>query len=222
MIHCTLGYHYFGTSGLDTFANGVANGIYSNPVPFATPPVLQADFVATMQDFNTAAADYATYGATKKTTFLNTKKKLIDTLDLTADYVDSVAMGDESIIILAGYTPSSSATQSNIPLMKIDFFSLKRTTNNGEIVVEVPAISGHGTVNYFCICSEGAPLGNPTIVNGQITFDNTGVKVILDYNKPRKKLFSGLTAGVTYYFYVFASNTVSVSPLSDAKSIMAT
>jgi hypothetical protein len=219
--HCTFGYHQSGTSALDTFASQVSNGIYTNTATFSNPTVAQAQFEIAQQAFSTAAADYATYGTTKKTTFTNARKKLIDVLDLMADFVDAIANGDESLIILSGFVPSASAAQSNTPLVKIQVFTAKRTTTDGEIAVEIPAISNHGAINYFCICSENAALVNPTVVDGQLILDSTTTKVRYDYSKSRRKSFRFLTPGVTYYFYVFACNTVSVSPISDAKSLMA-
>jgi hypothetical protein len=219
--HCTSGYHQYGTSALDTFASHVSNGIYSNTIQFVSPTVDNASFSVVQQRFSVAAADYATYGATKKTIFNNAKKTLIDALDLLADYVDSVALGDESLIILSGFVPSASIAQSSIPLTKIDSFSVKRTANDSELAVEIPAINNHGTINYFCICSEGAPIANPIIIDGQLILENVTNKIRYDYSKARRKLFKTLTPGVTYYFYVFACNTVSVSPISDVKSIMA-
>jgi hypothetical protein len=219
--HCTFGYHQYGTSTLDTFSSQVSNGIYTNAQPFANPIITASAFSTIQQAFSTAAADYATYGAVKKTTFTNARKTLIDTLDLLADYVDSIAQGDESVIILSGYVPSASISQSNIPLDRIDAFSVKRTNIDAEIAVEIQAINHHGTVNYFCICSEGSPLPNPILVDGQLVLENISNKVRYDFMKSRKKIFKSLQPGVVYYFYVFACNTVSVSPLSDVKSIMA-
>ncbi len=219
--HCTLGYHQSGTLTLETFAIQVANGIYTNPAIFTDPVIKQIEFEALQQKFNAAASDYATFGSTKKTIFSNARKALIDALDLIADYVDAVALGDESVIVLSGFVPSSAVAQSNIPIQQISTFFVKRTAVMGEIAVEIPAITGHGTVNYFCICSEGSPLTSPVIADGQLLLDATSNKVRYDFAKSRKKVFRGLTPGVYYYFYVFACNTVSVSPLSDVKNCMA-
>lgn len=221
IAHCTLGYHQFGTSALETFASQVSNGIYNNITQFPAPIIEHDTFSHIKQDFDNAAADYAMYGAVKKTAFTNARKKLIDTLDLLTDYVDGLAQGDESLIILSGFMPSSTVAQGNIPLTRIEMFMVKRTANEGEIAVEIPTINHHGTVNYYCICSEGVPLENLTIVDGQLILENITNKLRYDYSKSRKKIFKGLTIATTYYFYVFASNTVSVAPVSEGKSLMA-
>ena len=45
-----------------------------------------------------------------------------------------------------------------------------------------------------------------------------GIGAILDLTKGRKKKFSNLQVGVTYYVYFWAMNAGGVSPLSDAVS----
>ncbi len=219
--HCTFGYHSYSTSELDTFSNQVGNGIYTNTTIFVTPTVTHLVLTAHQQAFSTAAAEYVAYGAIKKTAFVGARKVLIDTLDLLADYVNSVAHGDESVILLSGYVPSATAAQKNIPVEKINAFIAKRTDNTGEIMVEIPTINNRGVVNYFCICVEGAPLTNPTLMDGQLKLQATETLVRYDFTKSRKKYFKALTPGITYFFYVFASNTVSVAPLSDSRSVMA-
>lgn len=219
--HCKLDYHKFGVSALENRATQVANGIYNNATQFPSPIIHLEDFTHIQNDFNTAAAEYDMYGAVKRTAFTAAKKKLIDTLDLLADYVDGLALGDASLILLSGFLPTSTIPQSNIPLVRIDNFMVKRSANSGEIEVEIPAITGHGAITYYCICSEGAPLENPAIVNGQFQLPPVTQKVFFDYSKSRKKTFSGLTVATVYYFYVFAGNTVSVAPLSDVKQLMA-
>jgi hypothetical protein len=219
--HCKLDYHKVSVATLENKATQVATGIYGNDTPFSSPPLNEAEFTHIQTDFDNAAADYVTYGAVKKTAFTNAQKKLVSTMDLLATFVDGIANGDESLIILSGFTPTSSIPQNNIPLNRVDTFMLKRTTTPGEILVEIPAIKGHGAIAYFCICSEGIPIDAPLIVDQQLTLDNITNKVRYDFSKSRKKVFKALTPGTTYYFYSFGCNTVSVAPISEVRSIMA-
>jgi hypothetical protein len=218
--YCTFDYHRFNVVELENRANQVANGIYTNTSIFSVPIIAKVEFEAIQMGFGAAAADYATYSAVKKTAFTNSRSKIINSLDLLADYTDGIANGDESIIILSGFVPSSTVPQNNIPLVKIESFSLTRS-NPLEVTVEIPVITGYGTVNYYCICSERTPIDNLTIVDGQIILDAVTTKIRFDYTKSKKKVYKGLLSTVTYYFYVFASNTVSVSPISDVESIIA-
>ena len=67
--YCKLEFHSFGTSKLDTFANEVKNGVYTNTSVFPNPTVSEVNFTQSLTDFNAAAADYALFGITKKTVF---------------------------------------------------------------------------------------------------------------------------------------------------------
>ncbi len=218
---CKLEYHKFSDAGLEIRVHQVANGIYTNPLIFTTPPLSLAEYTAIQDKYITAVSEYNTYGVVKKTALSTARKKIINTLDLLATYVDSEALGDTSKIILAGFVPTSTTPQNSLPIDKINSFLGYRTDNVGEIAVDIPAVTGRGAITYFCICSEGSSIENPTLMDGQLILDNTTQKIRCDYSKSRKKLFKGLTPGTVYYFYVFACNTASVAPLSDVKSIMA-
>ena len=86
----------------------------------------------------------------------------------------------------------------------------------------ISSLSGFGRLSYGCICVEGEPIDGFTMDNGRITIPSGAGKVVVDFNKSRQKLIGGLTPGTVYFIYVFANNTVSVSPLSDFRKIMAT
>jgi hypothetical protein len=218
---CMRSYHRYGTTEFDTFVNRDINGIYSNLPQFQAPPVTQQNALALQAAYNAAAADYVTYGATKKVALQQAKAIIVDTVNLLADYTDSVANGNESLIILAGFVPSVSVATKNIPLLKVVFFTTKHTAVSGEVVVDIPAITDRGDVFYTAICSEDAPLANPVMVNDQLKVESTDAAVRTVGNKSRKKIFTGLTPGIIYHFYMYATNTVSVAPLIDGKAFMA-
>ena len=219
--YCLVSFHRYGASQLDSFTNRVQNGIYTNASVFATPPVTLVDFTAMLTLFLQAAAEYEQYGITKRTAYMVAKEDLIEMLDTLVAYVNGIADGDVSIIALSGFDPSREVSQPSQPLPKIENYTAKRSDNAGEIVVSIPAIVGYGVVTYCCICSEEVPLTNFTFINGKFVINPDDPRVYQDFNKTRRKVFSGLTPGKVYYFYVFAINTVSVSPFSDAKQVMA-
>jgi len=216
-----LEFRRYGAPRLLEFANQVYSGIYENTAVFASPVVPREEYEVVMQKFEKAYANYKSLGFTRKQDFLDARNKLLNYLDSLAEYVDSVAKGNASTIALSGFEPSKETYQRATPLDKIENFVFKRTSVSGQIIVDIPVISNKGTVNYACICSEGEPLSNPMLFNGQLMVAPGDPAVRQDFNKSRRKVFNGLTPGVVYYFYVFATNTVSVSPLSDAKSVMA-
>ncbi|MEC4048194.1 hypothetical protein OX284_002035 [Flavobacterium sp. SUN046] len=216
---CRLIFHTYGKFVLDTFANVVKVGVYSNPSVFINVSVTEANFTLLLNDFNLATADYNIYGKTKRTVYLVAKEKLINAIDLLASDVDKIANGDESIILLAGFTPTAASSLRNAPIEKIQEVTVKNTMVSGQIIIETPPVAKNGAVFYGAICSEGTPLGHNDFVDGQITINGNGPKIIFNLNKSRKKVISGCTPGAHYYVYLFAVNAVGVSPLSDPKTI---
>jgi len=216
---CTLDFHNFGTPKLETFMSEISNGIYNNPIVFVTPTIAKSVFEVTQTTFADAAADYKKFGLTKKTPFVAAKESLMYQLDQLAGYVDSIAQGDVSTIALAGFTPSREAYQRVPVLTKIPVFSSRTTDVSGEVKLEIPAIVNCGSITYNCVCVEGAPLTNAQVVNGQIVMAAGDPQIHYDLNKSRKKVFQSLTPGSQYYFYVYASNSAGVSPLSDPKML---
>lgn len=218
-IVCRLDFHKFGNTDLDTFVIEVRNGIYTNPGTFSAPPFSEGDYETIQEKYNNAAADYAQYGLTKKVAFQDAKDTLMKTLDELAAYVDSVANGNVSTIALSGFEPTSDVVHPTAPLDKIDSFEVRLTKTSGQISVEIPAYAKQTGVNYFCVCVAENPLTNPTITNGQLRTTAEDKNVVVDCNRSRRKTIGGLTPGVKYFFYVFASNTAGVSPLSNPQSI---
>ena len=218
---CKLNFRQFSATGLDTFSQGVLVGVYPNATEFPTPPISEGDYKTTREIFVGAFGEYKTYGRVKRTTYINSKKAMVTTLNTLAVYVNSASMGDASIISLSGFEPSKEQSQPSPALPQLDNFSVKRSDNAGEIVVSIAAVSNYGMVNYGCICVEGKPLDEVSIVNGQVVVPEGSPAIRYDMNKSRIKTFSNLVVGKTYYFYVFAINSNSVSPLSIVRQLMA-
>lgn len=218
--HCSLKYHELPDTELDEFATGVKIGIAGHSALFPAPPV-SASALATL--INTFTATYEAWkrgGIDQKPAFLTAKRELTAALDDTSDYVNIVADGNEGTITAGGFTPTKiTDAPSHIPETPQN---VKATRPGGAGVIETDCQTSEGATAYGVIMSEGAPLVNPRIVDGQIKFENTLPNMRFDINKTRKKTFHSLTPGVTYYIYYYASNPAGVSPLSDPKRIMAT
>jgi hypothetical protein len=210
---CKLDYHIFGVSKFLSFVASVKNGIYTNPTVFITPPYTEIDFDSKFDAFAAAANDYIQYGITKKTVFLEKKAELMKIMDNTAIYVNSVSVGDVSIIALSGFVASKDQFQRVLPLEKISNFYVKN------VGVSIASISNKGIINYGCVIAVGGPLVESTILNGQFITSANDPLIRQDFNKSRRKTFNGLTPGTPYYIYVYANNSIGVSPLSDFKML---
>jgi len=212
---CKLSFHLFAKEILTAFANGVNNGIFSNPSVFTSPPLATPELVHIIDDYSVALSNYETYGKTKKTIYLSARSKLMDALNLLAAYVNGIANGDASIISLAGFEPTAGSSQAAPELDKI--ITLTVTPNNipGRLIIETPAIVGKGVMGYGLILVNGAPLGSNSFVNGKLIYSGgTDQVIIVDVTKSKKKVIDGLDSNVLYNAYMYAFNATGVSPLS--------
>lgn len=218
---CKLDFRQFSFSGLDTFAELILGGLYQNAAIFVTPPYTEEEFVIVKTKFIDAYVQYDKFGLSKKTEFDIAFNNMMAMLNALAAYVNSVALGDASKIVLSGFEPTKEVNQPAQPLLNQVSYSLKRSENSGEIIVNIASLRNFGVVNYGCLCIEGNELENVSIVNGQLMLPEGTSTVRYDLNKSKRKMFSNLKVGVVYFFYVYAVNSVSVSPLSSAQKLMA-
>lgn len=219
-IYCKLDFHKASVSKLGSLSNEVRNGIYNNPMVFASPPVTAIAFNTARSEFSKAAADNKMYGITCRTAFEIKRNNLMKILDRMAAYVDLVADGGASIIALSGFSPSQGDSMEVTALNKIASFKIEVPVP-GQIDVVIPAINNKGLINYSCICAKGGPLLSTNIINQQFVFATDSPEIRFDCSRGRRKIFRALTPGVQYYFYVYAANSVSVSPLSDVMMVWA-
>ena len=107
------------------------------------------------------------------------------------------------------------------PLEPTNDFEVERTNVVGKFIVNINTYDTNGTVWYFCLCCEEAELPADIITNNIFDLAKMSNFGWLDMAKTRKKEYTNLVVGKTYYFYVFVANTAGVSLLSDPKSLKA-
>lgn len=223
-IHCSLSYHETKIENLPTFANGVSQGVFGNPLVFKPagvppPPFAQAAFNVLIANEETAYAAYKQGGKAQKAAFNIARAALMAALDKMAVYVDTIANGDENIILISGYTPTSGlggVVAKMAPPTAPQTVVVTNGVSTGEINAECESFHvGH---HYGCIVSEGQKLTGVTLnQQGQLIIDAaTTNRIFHDVNDSRKKKFTGLQKGTDYYFYFYVVNSASVSPLSVA------
>ncbi|MGE0638603.1 MAG: hypothetical protein AB7P01_19340 [Bacteroidia bacterium] len=230
-IRAKLNYRQMKLELLEAFALLVLAGIYNNVAIFMAPPLMQAAFAAIVNDYVNKLALYQARSLSKADFDLS-KTALINALDTLRVYVDSVALGDPIIISLGGYEPTKgSNSNSNAPVQPTGVTFAKGIT--GQFITECNLIPG--ATNYTAALVADNPIPDNVSMNGlgQLVEMNDdtepvtggsaassvpGIKYIVDFNKSRKKTFTGLTIGTTYYLYYWASNAGGVSPMSDVVS----
>jgi len=230
-----LSYHSIRVNDFPVFAGGVRDGIYGNPVPFATPPITDIAFQALLDDYNNKRYAYEKGGSAQKGPYLDAKENLMEALDTTAEYVDEVADGEVNVILLSGFVPTKgNRSDAPAPDQPTDV-KVKRGKASGILLVECAAQSN--AVSYGCIMTANEPLPPNVVMNegGQMVFadedapENGGgepitntslVQGVIDFNPGRRKKFQNLTPGTTYYFTFYAANATGVSPFSTPVSLM--
>jgi hypothetical protein len=223
-IHCNKEYHRTSNPELKTFADGVETGYYGNNPPFTVLPLPLPAFQALIEDYDNKLSDYENGGEAQKGPFLLAKTALIDALDLLATETDKVADGNSELIILAGFEPTKTKGETVKPGQTT--VTVKRGIAN-ELISTCALLDG--AKHYGCIVTEGAPLPEDIIIdgNGRIIYSSSSpspgpspTRVILDFNMQREKHFTDLIHDVTYYFYYYAVNAKGVGPMSEAVSMV--
>ena len=216
-IHCSLSYHQTANSKLENFAVGVRDGWFNNPSVFLAPPETQLIFDGKITAYVNKYSAFKNGGKAQKGPFLTAKTALMTMLDTFAVATDGVALGDEAIILLGGYKPTKgSDSEATVPAQPV--VTLKRGTTG---VIKADCVKVAGAVNYGCLLSTLALSGDTKIDDGgQLIIASGDLIRKMDLNKKRRKQFTGLTPGINYFLYYYASNAAGVSQLSDVKSIM--
>ena len=218
-IRCSLGYHSYRNKYYITFCTRVENGVYNNSGKFPEPPIEIEVFKAVFLKYTDTAAKFVNAYKIERTNLDNCREDMDEILDQLSEYVDKVSKGDASIITLAGFNPTKGTVDKSKRLAPTNDFEVERTKVAGKFVVNINTYNTNGTVWYFCLCCEEGNLPPDVITNN--IFDSSKLANFgwIDMSKARKKEYTNLISGKTYYFYVFVANTAGVSLLSDPKSI---
>ncbi len=230
LIRCRVSYHSIKLTALAPFALGVRDGIYNNNPPFTLPPLTQLIFEGLVTDYSNKYAAYKAHTETKAEMEI-AKGYLMTGLDTMSNYVNTVANGDANIIAQAGFVPTKGSASQQNPPVEPTGVTLNRL-GAGELVSDCPVVEG--AEFYGAVLTQSPIPASIIMVNGQIVLNDSGVTPsttpipgpspsaigIIDFNKSRRKIFIGLTPGITYYIYYWAGNTAGVSSLSQVVSFM--
>jgi len=226
-VRSSFAYHTIKPDLLTNFAIGVRDGIFNNPTIYNTPPMTIIIFQGLIDGYTNARAAYKQGGLAQKGDYELAKKALIDALDQLAVYVSGVAQGNAALITEAGFVP----TKGNLtPITKPNQPTGVTLTRGlpGELYADCDAATGVDSTGGILIAESELPEGMGINELGQIVVTDMGssgpssgptpgpgsIRFIQDLNKNRRKKFTGLQIGTTYYLYMWAMNAGGVSPLS--------
>jgi hypothetical protein len=233
-VRCKRNFKRIKLDALDEFGLGVRDGIYGNPLQFPNPTFPQVQFEQFVNNYSNTRAAYVNGGIAQKGPFLIAREELIGALETMADYVDGEARGSEAIILMSGFVPTK-GNSSSAPKPEQPTGVILRHVSTGVLRIECDNQVAVDT--YLCILTANAPIpmGINVTENGQIigmgsskpetaqamtALSFIGPDFVFDFNKSRKKIFSGLVPGTVYYAAFIAINAQGVSKLSVPASIM--
>ncbi len=214
-INCSLSFREYSKPNYSLFCERVEASVYDNSGAFPAPPVTQAEFKDIFAKYSKIEVQYKIAPSVNKTNFINVKNDMDNTLTKIAEYVNTVANGNESIINLSGFVPTKNTASKSAPIENAATGTVKRGPAAGQISLESTAIKGKGTVNYSVVVAIGAPLPDGSFNNGVFVVNNTAVNCVLDYTRPRKKVISNLPPGSKVYVYFLAANPAGAAPIGE-------
>lgn len=234
---------------LNTPAQAVVTGITDHAALFPNLPISPALFGPIIASYSSTYSAYKNGGKAQKPAYEQAKAALLDAMDQTATYVDSIAQGDANIIMFAGFVPTK-GTASSTPAPDMASGLRAWRGSMGELYFECD--NQDVADAYGAIVTEGAPLPAEIAMNGSgqiIVSDNerpipppppadggqpeppqlstsfatmgqVNITMLgLDFSKARRKRFLGLIPGRTYYCTYYVLNASGVSQLCPPVSI---
>lgn len=227
-IRCSLSYHQAKVGDITTIAGKVREGVFTNTTPFPSPPMTQVAFQALITDFQDKRDIYKAGGSAAKGPYEYALSALMAGMDQMAEYVDDQADGDPNMILLGGFVPTK-GSRSDTPAPVQATGVRVKAGETGQLLAECD--KQDVATGYGAILTVGEPL--PPEINidekGQLYMSGDAPTPaasssplstillaggIIDFNPNRKKVFTGLTRGVTYYIVFFAINNQGVGKFS--------
>jgi hypothetical protein len=149
-------------SALGNFASGVLTNLTDNPSVFPDLPVDPTVFMSLITDQVHAYGIYKQGGLAQKPAFQQARAAVLNALDQTAKYVDSVANGNEGVIIQAGFKATKGTkTQKKAPGQCTDIVVQHVSTGKMSAMCAKDPLAE----SYVCIVTEGAALPTSVSIN---------------------------------------------------------
>ena len=184
------------------FGRNIVTNMTANIATFATPWPKLADITTAIDNLETAYTE-ALDGGISKTAAKNAAEDVFDTM-LTAlgNYVNSVAQGDENIILSSGMEVKRQPSPIGIPA-QVTSFAAKTGVIPGEILIDWRKVYG-AAIYLIHQKAEGAT---------DFTLAGESTKT--------KFTATGLTSGQRYSFKAVAVGSAGAGPESDVSSCLA-
>jgi hypothetical protein len=194
----------------------VVTSLTANATTFPALPVTIAQLTAANTALANAIVTAASGDHVAKANLFNAEKAWDTAFRKTANYVSTVANGDEAIIAKGGFTPTKNETQP---------VQLPEVSKN---VAAMPE-RGRGTISVGCDADinakayvyVAAPDGVTVTQDGNMLVIQTGdTKLYVEADTHRKIMMHNLGGGVPLNVSMMALNNAGCGPLSSAQTII--
>ena len=181
-IHASLGFAKSKDGNLGGFATGVHDGFTKNATLFVNPTITPAILLGGITTYSSALGAATNKGKAQTLAKNIARAALEDMLRTLASYVDGIAKGDATIIMLAGFVPTGMSANPAIADITLDKPVITSIRNgvSGQLLVRV---KGANAAYAF----EGQTS------NGTGTWQTAGIST-----QARQIPLNGLTPGTLY------------------------
>jgi hypothetical protein len=192
------------------FGNNVVSQMTTNAGTFATPAVGVTVLQKITGQLQSNAADAAGGDHQKVAVMHSTEKNWDNLFGQQAVYVDSIAQGDVSIILLSGFkaTKNESTPSGEPEVVKI--IKLVPNAKAGSIYLEIDSMV-RGTVFMYFVCSDAAKI---VMVNNELSIAGNPTLLAFITDTHRKVNFNNLPSRATVYVSVAAFNSAGFGEVS--------
>ena len=207
---------------LEDFAEGVKAGIFGNVLIFLLTPMTLLVFTGLITDYSNARKAYESGGTADLPLYQKTMKALIAALNLFAPYVDTIALGDIPTIKMAGFKATYDPANAKGGIVVEEGLNMKRPAKGSGSLISECSTYPSGTTFLGLLCEGAIKPDDITVVDSKFIKLPKGstVNIILGASKQNKKVWTGLTPGVTYYCYYIIINSKGISSFSNVAIMM--
>ena len=197
------------------FGTGVTTNLETYADEFKALPIAVTD----LQDLNAVltkgVTDAQTGNHIAKSELITTEKNWNAAFKTTANYVTSVAQGDEVIIQKSGFKPTKSESAPPVAPGALENFHAVAENAPGTVTVSSKAADAKG---YLFIAAQN---GATVTQDGNMIVITVGdIKVFVEADTNHKLMMHNLTPKTDFNISMLAFNSAGAGPLSASQNLM--
>lgn len=204
--HVSLAFQKLSIPEKIIFGRNVVSRMTSNVATFATPDVALS-VITTLTNTLESAASSAATGDHQKVADMHNAEKTWDTTMVTeAHYVDRIANGNTSTILMSGYEHTPSETVSTVNPPAPENIKIKVGNTSGSVHIECDPM--HAVNGYIYIITNNSAAINRNVNTFPMAVNSHIVAMVIDTH--RKVDLTLLPSGTQLYLTIMAFNTAGI------------